>query len=382
MLRPTTRGLAAVGAFGLVVLSAVVTGTPELTPLAVAIGIPLVAGPVIATVRARRSIGIVEFHAHVEPAAVDVGSRMQVKLALTNRSSGTALAPLGLAPVDHRWRARGAGPGGVSPHRWVAPPVATMFLLPRPAPGTTGSCLLEVPTRRRGVLELPPQRTWTHDPIGLFGASGPETPTVLAVIHPVPVRPDHMVGAIPATVAGAAPAGATRPGSGMGELDGIRPYVAGDRLSLLHWPAKARYGTWFVRQFDAEGTSARSVVLDDRAGVHRQVEFERLISAALWVVLELLHEHQPVRLSTITGRTYSFEPDESGRADARLALAELRPSTQRSTVGLRTVATDAVVLTTRTGAERLFRPVAGPAAPADRDGRVDPGIDPSRVVVV
>lgn len=355
VLRPTTRGVAALVAFVLVVAAAVVTATPELAPLAVAIGVPLAVGPILARRRARRALASAEFHAHVEPGTVEVGQPMQVKLLLTNRSSdGPAFPPLGLAPVRTEWRLRANGPdpAKVVP---IAPSMASMTALPRPGGGTTGSCLMDVPTGRRGVLELPPQRSWSHDPLGLFGASGPVTPAVFAVVHPMPVRPDQSIVGLPVSAAGAVSTWDPSPGTGMGELEGIRPYVAGDRLSLLHWPAKARYGTWFVRQFGNEGAVAVSIVLDDRVGVHRRVEFEQLISALLWVVLEELRGSRAVHVGTLSGRSYLFEPGDRGDAQAGLVLAELQPLAARSATQFPALAPDAVVLTTGTGAERLTR---------------------------
>jgi len=388
VLRPTTRGVAALVALVVVVATAVVTGTPELAPLAVAIGVPLVVGPLLARRRARQAVAAAEFHAHVEPGSVEVGEPMQVRLSLTNRAFvPPQLPPLGLASLRKQWRVRSVGSDGESPKVRVAPSSApapasaSMTMLPRPGPGMTESCLLDVPTGRRGVLELPPQRSWVHDPFGLFGASGPLTPAVLAAVHPVPVRPDQSIAGIPVSTAGALPAWNPSPGTGMGELEGIRPYVAGDRLSLLHWPAKARYGTWFVRQFGAEGTVAVSIVLDDRVGVHRRTEFERLISAVLWVVVDELRGHRVVRLATLSGRAYVFEPDDRGDAEARLVLAELQPVASRTSLPVDPLPTDAVVITTRTGAERLIGRPTG-SGPVGIDDRVESTIRASGIVVV
>jgi uncharacterized protein (DUF58 family) len=375
--------VAALVALVLVVTTAVVTGTPELAPLAVALGVPLVIGPVLARRRARQAVAAAELHAHVEPGTVEVGEPMQVRLSLTNRSSvPPMLPPLGLAPLRRQWRLRSAGRDGDHRRTPLAPSSASMLMLPRPGPRRTDTCLLEVPTARRGVLELPPQRSWAHDPFGLFGASGPVTPAVLAAVYPVPVRPDQSIAGIPVSTAGALPAWDPSPGTGMGELEGIRPYVAGDRLSLLHWPARARYGTWFVRQFGAEGSVAVSIVLDDRAGVHRRTEFEQLISAVLWVVVDELREHRVVRLATLSGRTYVLEPDDRGEAEARLVLAELQPTALHYSPPVDPLPVGAVVMTTRTGAERLMSGPMASGPTGASDDRSDRHTQVSRIVVV
>ncbi len=242
--------------------------------------------------------------------------------------------------------------------------------------------LLDVPTGRRGVLELPSQHTWAHDPFGLVGTPGPSTPVVFAAVFPSPIRLDQPIAAGPEPVAGTLSNGSPAPGGGTGELEGIRPYVPGDRLVLLHWPAMARYGTWFVRQFSAEGGTARSIVLDDRVGVHRRAEFERLISAALGAVDEMTGEHRAVSLVTLSGQSYSFEPTDQGRSSARLVLAELRPTGARDAIGRAPIPPDAVLLTTRTGAERLMQRPPGSKRLAPRDARVGTSFPSSRVVVV
>ena len=384
-LRPTARGIVVLGTFVLVVTAAVVTGTPELAPLAVALGIPLVVSPVLARRRSSFAVAQVAFHAHIEPGAVEAGSTMEFRLSVTNRSTTGATVPaLSLSDVADRWRFDRVDSDPDARSRWIAPSVPSLRDLPHPGPGRTESCLLAVPTGRRGVFTLPPQQSWAHDPFGLVGGPGPMTPAVVAVVHPVPYRLDQLATGSPAPVVGSLSASTVDSGSGdgLGELQGIRPYVAGDRLSLLHWPAKVRYGTWFVRQFDAEGTGSVSIVLDDRAGVHRRVEFERLVSAALWTVLETMRSPRAVHLVTLSGRSYSFAPTEQGRADARLALAALQPMVLRRSIRAPELPADAVVLTTRTGAERLAGPSTRTGSPDDPDGRLVSVGHAAQVVVV
>jgi uncharacterized protein (DUF58 family) len=258
---------------------------------------------------------------------------------------------LGLPPPEGRWSPRGDDRSADRQPR-LAPAMARVARLPCPEAGTTDSCLFPVPTGRRGVLVLPPLRCWAHDPLGLFASPGPLTPAATAVIHPAPLDPGQPTTGVVAARAGEDPAGSSRSGSGLGELEGIRPYVLGDRLSLLHWPAKARYGTWFVRQFGADGASTVPLVLDDRAGVHRKAEFERLLSAMVWALDDAMEGGCPVHLLTLTGRSVLVEPTAEGRAEACLALAELQPSIARA-ARHPVIPVGAVLLTTRTGAERL-----------------------------
>jgi len=380
--RPTSRGLAASATFVLVVAVAGTSGTPELAPLAVVVGVPLALGPWLAHRRARRCLEAVELHSHVEPGTVEVGDEMRVRLSLTHRPAVRSPVPtLGLPATERHWRARRPGTVGPASRARLAPSSPSLSVLPNPGPGRTGSCWLPVPSDRRGVFELPPQQTWALDPFGLFGAPGPATPVATAVVCPRPDRPDQPVDRVAAVMGGMERIGHSSSGRGLGELEGIRPYVAGDRLSLLHWPAKARYGSWFVRQFADEGAAALSIAFDDRAGVHRRTEFERLVSVTSSILSEAAGRGRAVRLLTLTGREYSFEPSDRGRADVRLALAEIQPADTRSSGRRPTIPNGTSVLTTRTGADRLTSSGAGAETVDLADGGAVRLVSAPRVVV-
>jgi uncharacterized protein (DUF58 family) len=375
----TARGLAVFSTFGLVVVIATSTSTPELTPLAATLGVPLLLGPWLAGRRARSALASAEFHAHVQPGTVEVGDEMQVHLSVTDRaSSGNALPPLGLEPTDDRWTIRGAGSGGVRHRRRLAPSIGSLLALPIPAPGRTETCLLPVPTGRRGVFELPPQPTWATDPFGLFAVTGPSIPAVTAVVHPAPVLPSEHLHDFESAGAGDDASGHSSAGGGIGDLEGIRPYVPGDRLSLLHWSAKARYGTWFVRQFGTEEALTLSVVIDDRIGVHRRLEFELLVATTLGILTEAIESGRSAQLHTLSGRRYNFVPGERGQAEARMVLAELQPLGTDAWARTAPARPDALLLTTRTGAERLDPRGLVMA----RAGRPGIGVSRPRVVVV
>jgi uncharacterized protein (DUF58 family) len=195
----------------------------------------------------------------------------------------------------------------------------------------------------------------------------------------VPTDPGASISRASATAAGAGAPNASGSAGGLGELEGIRPYVPGDRLSLLHWPSKARYGTWFVRQFGGEGSASLPLVIDDRAGVHRRADFDRLTAATLWTVDEALRAGQPVAFYTLSGQIASFEPTDQGRADVRLLLAGLQPRPAQSSAWSRVeVPADAALFTTRTGAERL----AGSRAIAQEYGTAHRSDLTPRLVVI
>jgi uncharacterized protein (DUF58 family) len=107
---------------------------------------------------------------------------------------------------------------------------------------------------------------------------------------------------------------------GPGEIVGLRPYVPGDRLSLLHWPARARYGSWFVRQFSPEVGAQARLVVDDRVGVHRQADFEYMLCTAQGLIEGCRQRGQTVEVRTLSGMSARSVPLTFEGAEALLAM--------------------------------------------------------------
>ena len=133
-------------------------------------------------------------------------------------------------------------------HR-LAPSTVNLLRLPGLGSGISTSAASRVPTSRRGMFILAPRRAWVHDPLGLFAVAVAATSSVVVVVHPVrasgvtlPFSAGTRTGAAPSSVPDVCP---TDSGVG-GELADLRPYVPGDRLHLLHWPAFARTApSWY-----------------------------------------------------------------------------------------------------------------------------------------
>ncbi|MCY9516896.1 DUF58 domain-containing protein [Paenibacillus apiarius] len=65
------------------------------------------------------------------------------------------------------------------------------------------------------------------------------------------------------------------------QLNGVREYVHGDRLSRIHWNATAKTGVLKSKQFDRESSSPVLIVMDVRAEVYEEAHtFETAISAS------------------------------------------------------------------------------------------------------
>ena len=348
--RPTRRGLGVLAVLvGLLILT-VVTGTPELVPLVVAVGLPLLIAPVSASVRAGRARARLVMSAVVTPPTSAVGGEITLLISVTNRTSRTSPGLSIESPPSQwrQWRVH-TGPAGTTSRARLLVPTG-LVTLPSPGPRSSTVATSPAPSTRRGLFVLPSRRAWVLDAFALWGAPGPALPSVTVVVHP---EPDPRVAWPPEN--GSAPREIARVVAqvqgrdGPGDLVGIRPYVAGDRLSLLHWPARARYGTWFVRQFAPEVGLRSRLVLDDRLGVHRRSDFEEMLCAAEQLVELCWRDGRTIEVCTLSGSAARLPSPSLTLEEAQVLLATLLPRVSQVDVG----AGGGVVLTTATGARSL-----------------------------
>jgi uncharacterized protein (DUF58 family) len=139
------------------------------------------------------------------------------------------------------------------------------------------------------------------------------------LVAPRPGAPD------PATVARPSDIGAGTPSAGPGaETRGVRPYVPGDRRSLVHWPATAHTGALMVR--DQERPTGRTAVVrgvlpPDPDAADAQAE------RVLGTVGVLLASGVAVQLATVEDHGEVIEPVHTlTAAGRRLAVALPRRS--------------------------------------------------------
>jgi uncharacterized protein (DUF58 family) len=362
--RPTRRGLGVLTAVvGLLTLT-LATATPELVPLVVAVGLPLVVAPVSATARSRRARRTLVLGALVSPPMSSVGAETTLEIRVTNHGARGAV-DVGVASPSARWRPWRADAGplpspapssssrGIGLVPWVRARMMVpsgLVALPTPGPQTSALATSRAPSARRGVFVLPAVDSWVLDAFGLWGGRGPTVPAVSLVVHPEP-DPDAAWSAEPVGDPGdGTPAAAPSHGrDGPGDLVGIRPYAAGDRLTLLHWPARARYGAWFVRQFAPELGAQWRLVLDDRAGVHRKADFERMLSTAEGLIELCGQAGRSIELCTLSGMSSTVAPAPMALEQAQVLLATLLPRPRAAGID----AAEGTVLTTATGARSL-----------------------------
>jgi uncharacterized protein (DUF58 family) len=374
-LRPTWRGIwAATVMFG-IIMAAVVTGDSTLLLVLAAVALPLAAAPVVVVRRARRADGI-ELQMIVAPPVVPIGSPCDLMVRLTH-DRGVAPPPMSLErPSDHWHVGFGRGHlasvarrrGRFADSDGVAVAVGRLSRWDQIS-SEDGLSRLPLPTGRRGVFTFGPLRMWVHDPFGLFGRTVAFATPVTLVVHP-----QAAVMATPQTVrSGSSGLAQVSEGSLAGHSDdpggewsGLRPYEPGDRLNLLSWQAEARSGALLVHDFRPDSEDVISLVLDDRAGVHRRDAFERSLSMIYGLTVQADGLTTDFEVSTLSGRQLRGSTTPEGLVDLATFLAETQPSRRGGGVHS--------VVPTPGGTLLVTTPTAAPTLP--------PWFDHDAVVVV
>jgi uncharacterized protein (DUF58 family) len=347
---PTGRGLALFGSGAVLALAGWALGVEEFLLVAVSVGTLLSWGAVAVQFQARRARKTLSARADEPPVQISVGDLATVEMRLRNsgRRSLTLLRveepeswtvshpgllgsrplPSARAPVFGAWADHGGtsteGFGVLRPTDLVRPRPARWRALGVLQPGARCTLPLPVPATRRGLWSFPGVRVWCADPFGLVARPVGRTPPVEVVVVPGPAA------AVPATGlpgsdpgrAGWRSGGADAEGSaapGGDEFAGLRPYVAGDRLTRLHWPALARTGDLLVRDFVEPTESLVEVVVDDRSA---RVEESVLQAAAMGCAL--LRRGTAVAVRTASGERLLVGTGPAARPRLLRALATVR----------------------------------------------------------
>ncbi len=256
----------------------------------------------LAWVRTRRVR--VEVRRTVVPGRVDAGQPAQVDLEISAPDGGRS--PV-LELTDPVTGTRGARLQ-VAPLRGGERTLATY----------------QLPTARRGVVEVGPLTLTARDPFGMSRRSFPAAGTTRLVVYP---RID-VIAPLRRTLGTRTHVGADRGASHADRGDdfhALRPYVVGDDLRRVHWPSTARHDQLMVRQDRHPRQGRLTVVLDvDTATIHPEA-LDEAVSVAASVLTANRRRGDLVRLVAGDG-TDSGYLREAARLDAVLEyLAVVEP---------------------------------------------------------
>ncbi|GGG09303.1 hypothetical protein GCM10010912_62280 [Paenibacillus albidus] len=97
------------------------------------------------------------------------------------------------------------------------------------------------------------------------------------------------------------------------QINGVRDYVYGDRLTRIHWNATAKTGAWKSKEFEHESIPKTVVVLDGSAAAYgTSQQFELAVSIAASVLGFGIRERIGIGLCCLDKNTKVFAPAESG----------------------------------------------------------------------
>lgn len=240
-------------------------------------------------------------------------------------------------------------------------------------PGEEVTARYQVPTGRRGVVQVGPVRVERTDPFRLARTRRIGAPAEEAVVAPA----TFSLG-VPRTGSGVLGrhlvAAARR--MGVGDFHSLRDYVEGDEPRSIHWRASARTDDLKVRQFDLPGLTHCTVVLDTDADEYRAArggefgaaadDFERAVSVAASVMVAASTE-LATRLVALPSIDVAG-PTAAHDALIELARVDLAPGSDQEAFGIHGDRTDGLGL--------VVVVTSGPASPlwtATRSRR-DPAI--------
>ena len=344
------------------VVARLATGDSALLLVLVIVALPLILAPVVVLSRAHRAAGV-EIHVMVAPPLVPLGAPCDLLMQVTP-SGGTEVPPLNLDHPSSRWSVgvpRTPDSMGARPRLLVAPDVGRLIHWDHIRTQESASSTLSLPTRRRGVFTIGPLRLWAYDPFGLLGVTVATTRAVTFVVHPPALNDTTPTAAHPGWSGstqfsdGLAGAHTDDPG---GEWSGLRPYEPGDRLHLLSWQAEARSGSLLVHDFRPDSGDVITILLDDRAGVHRRGTFEKALGVLYGLASAVGDHATDYDVSTFTGRHVQGSTTPDGLAALLLFLAETqprRPAPDTAPSAAPAPPSEALVITT---------PTASPSLPA------------------
>jgi uncharacterized protein (DUF58 family) len=337
-LRPTARGAGVAAAGVVLLLLGVATRTNGPYALAALAWVPLLAAPAVTSRRARACRPLT-LHVRAVPALVPAGASVSIEVVASNRGHR------GTPPVGIEWRRSGGG-------RLLASAPASWRPFPGLAPGESGTTMATRRMPRRGRFDVGSGRVRVSDHLGLCATTVAALRPVTVFVHPAPVTASLGAGAgaharSTDELSQYLPAQARHDD---GELVGLRPYVPGDRLHLVHWPTMRRGDGPYVKEFGAEAQAVVRIVIDDRAGMHRRQPFEAMLGMTVTLLSEASARRLSVELATLSGYARTVAPDAHGTALALSALSTMRPSRQ---INDRLDAMPCTVVTTATGAPTL-----------------------------
>jgi uncharacterized protein (DUF58 family) len=329
-LTPTTRGVIALCALPVSAVAGALLGAEELVLVAVGLCAVLGSGLVQSAYRANRARSNWRIAVGLATSNAAVGSELTMTVTLA-AGDGRA-TPVWLEDPQRCWgsgqRSAPAGHADQRPGHRIPNP-STALRIAHLESGDTVEVRFDAPTSRRGVFILRGMRLWCFDTFGLVARRVAIGPSATITVHPVPL----VVELGDELLRGDRGTEDSQPTTRLahlrresfGDFSGLRPYVPGDRLRLLYWPALARSGELLVRDFEDPGPLRVHIVADVRPLIG-EVGCESVFATVAGVGLLALAQDSVVELATTAGERVAIGPGPHGPLALLRAVASFATS--------------------------------------------------------
>lgn len=347
------RGLLLSTGAGVLAVLGLGFGVEEFVMLSIALGVLLLLGALSVAWRSRTARRSLRLELRVPAMEVSVGQAAIMELFVTNTGRRTIPSVRVEAPARH-WTVSYPGlgtrrpgtpeipttaPTDSNPIVALAHTLAWSVPIPDLAPASGTSVRIPVPTAVRGVLTLNPVGVWCEDPFRLFALRAAPGPSAHMIVCPIP--DPTQAAHLPAHTYLSGRPSEPRPGAAPSasvagdDLSSLRPYVPGDHLNRLHWPALARTGDLVVRDFTAPETGRLALLVDLRPSAHGPTSFEAAIARVAALGTRALADGVAVELCTSAGERLELPAGPAGRQALVRALALLGPTNPPTSSALR-----------------------------------------------
>ncbi|BCG58178.1 DUF58 domain-containing protein [Paenibacillus sp. URB8-2] len=97
------------------------------------------------------------------------------------------------------------------------------------------------------------------------------------------------------------------------QINGVRDYVYGDRMSRIHWNATAKTGAWKSKEFEHESLPKTMLILDGTSSAYSSsAQFELAVSTVASLLGYGIRERIGIGMCCLDRNTKVFAPAESG----------------------------------------------------------------------
>ena len=177
------------------------------------------------------------------------------------------------------------------------PAIDAKAMLPRIDPGSQGITEAIVRFPKRGFYQLQDGRLFSAYPFGFFRFQSAMPDARRILVYPALID----VRAILSRISHSGGSGVI-PFPGGDDFTDLRPYRPGDRMKDIHWKATAKTGDMVIREYRAGISHKVNLILDTAPG-GPEPDFERGVSLAASIALQLIAQGLSVRLTTGTTET-------------------------------------------------------------------------------